>query len=29
MRYWTTYVAWQLTIMAYAWVSGRLLGVLR
>jgi hypothetical protein len=29
MRYWATYVGWQLSIMAFAWVSGRLLGMLR
>lgn len=29
MSYWLTYLAWQLSIMAFAWVSGRLLGMLR
>jgi hypothetical protein len=29
MRYWATYIAWQLSIMAFAWASGRLLGIIR
>ena len=29
VKYWATYVGWQLSIMAFAWVSGRLLGMLR
>jgi hypothetical protein len=29
MKYWAVYVGWQLSIMAFAWVSGRALGMLR
>jgi hypothetical protein len=29
MKYWVTYVLWQGSVMAFAWVSGRLLGVLK
>lgn len=28
-RYWFTFFAWQWLIGAFAWVTGRLLGVLR
>jgi hypothetical protein len=29
MRYWAAYFAWQLSIMAFAWISGRLFGMIR
>jgi hypothetical protein len=29
MRYWAIYVLWQLSVMAYVWVSGRLVGIIR
>jgi hypothetical protein len=29
VRYWTLYVTWQVSIMAWAWGSGKLLGVLK
>jgi hypothetical protein len=29
MRHWMLYIAWQLSIMAYAYYSGWVLGLLR
>jgi hypothetical protein len=29
VKYWITYVTWQLSIMGYVWLSGRLVGMIR
>jgi hypothetical protein len=29
MKYWAVYVGWQLSIMAFALITGRALGLLR
>lgn len=29
MRYWTTYILWQLSIMGYVWLSGRVAGIIK
>jgi hypothetical protein len=29
VKYWITYVAWQMSIMGFAYISGRALGLLK
>jgi hypothetical protein len=29
IRYWAIYIGWQVSIMAFAWTSGKLLGIIR
>jgi hypothetical protein len=28
-KYWATYIAWQVSIIVYVWISGRLVGMLK